>query len=91
MKALFHCLFAYSGGQPVAVFEVDENHPQRNEPLTANANGEAALKVAVVKGFSGPEFDATECPELLAAAYEMFVNDGKPSSDRIEWVKLETN
>jgi hypothetical protein len=68
MKALFRCLLAYSDGHPVAVFDVEENRLHGDEALTAIAKGEAALKVAVVRGLSGSDFDATEWPELLAAA-----------------------
>jgi len=88
MKALFRCLLAYSDGHPVAVFEVEENLLYNDEALTAIANSEAALKVAVVRGLSGSDFDATEWPELLATAYEMFITDRELSGSQIEWVKL---
>jgi hypothetical protein len=90
-KVLFRCLFAYSGGQPVPVFEADAEYAQYDETFTANATSEAALKVAVVRRLSGPEVDATDCPKALAAAYEMFINDGDVSGDRIEWVGLKTD
>lgn len=89
MKALFRCLLAYSDGHPVDVFELEENRLQGAEALTAIANSEAALRVAVVRGLSGSDFDATEWPELLAAAYEMFMMDRELSGDQIEWVKLK--
>ena len=88
-KVLFRCLFAYSDGIPVAVFDLEENCELGDRTLEATGNSGATLKVAVVGDTSALGFDATEWPELLAAAYEMFVNDGKVASDRIEWVTLK--
>jgi hypothetical protein len=88
-KALFRYLFAYSNGHPVAVFDLEENFEEGDRILEATADSGATLKVAVVGDTSALDFDATEWPELLAAAYEMFVNDGKLASDRIEWVRLK--
>jgi hypothetical protein len=89
MKALFRCLLAYSDGHPVPVFDMDEDRLHGDETLTAIANSEAALKVAVVRGLSGSDFDAAEWPELLAAAYELFITDRELSSNQIEWVRLK--
>ncbi len=87
-KALFRYLFAYSNGHPVAVFDLEQNSELGDRILEATANSGATLKVAVVGDTSALDFDATEWPELLAAAYEMFVNDGKVASNHIEWVRM---
>lgn len=87
-KALFRCLFPYLNGVPVAVFDLGENCESGDRALEATVCASVSLKVAVVRDTSALGSDAAEWPELLAAAYEMFVNDGKVASDRIEWVTL---
>lgn len=89
-KVLFRCLFAYSNGDPVDVFDLEETRELGKRILVATAAGGSSLKVAVVAHTSGLDFDATESPELLAAAYDMFVNNRKGARERIEWVRLET-
>jgi hypothetical protein len=82
-------VFAYSDGQPVAVFDVEEAHPLRDRTLRASASTGVSMKVAVVRGDCELDFDETEWPELLATAYEMFVDDPEVANDCFQWVKLE--
>ena len=73
---------------PSTVFDVEEDRARGGWRLRATAN-RATLKVAVIGDVFALDFDATECPELLAAAYEMFLSEGGMSSDHIEWIRLE--
>jgi len=88
-KALFRCVFAYSGGQPVEVFDVQDNHLQWDETLMASANSASTLKVAVAGDISEPDFDSIEWAEMLATAYEMFVDDPGAANDNFQWVRLK--
>lgn len=88
-KVLFSCLFAYSGGQPVTVFNVEQNDMQYDEACTASASPEAAVKMAVARGLAGQDSDMTKRPELLAAAYEMFITDRERFKRQIEWLELK--
>ncbi len=88
-KVLFRCLFAYSNGQPVAVFDIEENHVQCGETVTGRANGDVTLKVAVAGVVSESDFGSAEGQEMLATAYEMFVEDPELASDCFQWVRLE--
>jgi len=88
-KALFRCLFAYSNGGPVDVFDLEEIYELGEKILVATAAGGNPLKVAVVGDTSALDFDATEWPELLAAAYDMFVDNGNVARKPIEWVRWE--
>lgn len=90
-KALFRCLFAFSNGRPVDVFDLEEISELGEKILVATATNGTPLKVAVVGDTSALDFDATEWPELLAAAYDMFVINGKAAGDHIEWVRLGNN
>ena len=89
-KALFRCLFAYSNGGPVDVFDFEEIDEMGERTLVATATGGNTLKVAVIGDTSALDFDATESPELLAAAYDMFVNNRKVASKHIEWMRVGT-
>ena len=89
-KALFRCLFAYSNGGPVDVFDFEEIDELGEKTLVATATSGNPLKVAVIGDTSALDFDATESPELMAAAYDMFVSNRKVASKHIEWVRLET-
>lgn len=84
-------MFAYSDGQPVEVFDVQDNHPQWDETLMASANSAVTLKVAVAGDIPEPDFYSTEWAEMLAAAYEMFVDDPAAANDQFQWVKLRVN
>lgn len=88
-KALFRCVFAYSDGQPVEVFDVQENHLEWDETLTASVNTAVTLKVAVAGEVLEPDFDSSEWAEMLATAYEMFVDDPGAANDHFQWVRLE--
>jgi len=89
-KALFRCLFAYSNGGPVDVFDLEEISELGKKILVATGTSETPVKVAVIGDTSAFDFDAAESPELLAAAYDMFVNNRKVASKHIEWVRLGT-
>jgi hypothetical protein len=88
-KALFRCMFAYSDGQPVEVFDVQDTHLQWDETLMASANSAVTLKVAVAGDVSQPDSHSTEWAEMLATAYEMFVDDPEVANDYFQWVRLE--
>ena len=79
-KALFRCLFAYSNGQPVKIFDVDGN--------CASLNRGIALTVAVA-GAEFDEFEVSEWMERLASAYDLFVDDPEASAEQLRWVKPE--
>jgi len=82
-KALFRCLFAYSNGKPVEIFDVDGNYAIPNCGL--------ALKVAVT-GDASENFEDLEdfqWTERLAAAYDLFVVDPGMGEKRLRWVKPE--
>ena len=85
-KALFRFVFAFSGGQPVAVFDLEEDW-LRPGAVTGSTNTGAALKVAVAKSNFGLDFDDDEWPESFAAAYEEFVNDPQASTEHFDWIK----
>jgi len=87
-KALFRCLFAYSNGQPVAAFDVEENDPKCDETMTARANNAVTVKVAVAGDVSEPDFDSAEWSDMLATAHEMFVDDPE-AANYFQWVRLE--
>lgn len=82
-KALFRCLFAYSNGKSVKIFEVDGEY--------AAANDGAALKVAVT---GEPledleDLEEFEWMERLASAYDLFVDNPEVDEERLQWVKPE--
>ena len=86
-KALFRYVLAYSGGRQVPVFHLEQDLMRDDLGVKAIAISGAALTVAVVKSADNPYSDVPK-PELLAAAYEIFINDGDLDSDEIEWVRL---
>ena len=86
-KALFRCIFAFSGGRPAEVLDVEEDW-LRPGTLAATANTGVVLKVAVARNNFGLDFDADEWPECLAVAYEEFVNNPEMSVEDFDWIKL---
>ena len=86
-KALFRCLLAYSDGRLVRAFDLEEDLPRHGRGVRAIAHEGAALTVAIARSAGDPYSDAPK-PELLAAAYEMFINDGDLSAGEVDWVGL---
>jgi len=86
-KALFRCLWAYSNGRPVVSYELEEYGLRANKKVCAIRDTEVTLRVAVIRGSSLSNDDASDRPELLGEAYERYIDDGEESAN-IEWVKL---
>lgn len=86
-KALFRFTFAFSGNQPVDVFDLVEDH-LRPRTLTACKNDGVSLEVAVAKHEFEPNLDGDGWPEPLATAYEEFVSDPGSSEEHLHWIKL---
>jgi hypothetical protein len=80
-KALFRCVFAYSNGEPVTVFDVDGRQ--------AFANKNIALKVAVSGDVTDEDFEGTEWTEQLSAAYDLFIVDPEAAEKLVQWVRPE--
>lgn len=85
-KALFRFVFAFSGGRPAEVFDVQDDW-LRPKTLTATNVG-ASLRVAVVRNSFELDFEDDTWPESVSAAYEEFVNDPEMSDERFEWITL---
>jgi hypothetical protein len=87
-RALFNALLSYAEKKlPVVVLDEQGNILHGEETLRAIVDTNASLGVLTIEGINRERFEASDWPEMLEAAREVFMANKEFSPSLLAWAK----